>query len=185
MTSILASSWHLTYRMAYDHSTCLRRNNYYINLYVHCNFYICGKSYFLYRLHAVSYYRVWLCLRMIFSFPYFYPLYLRWTWSLILWDIRHPHFQHTHLLREVPSVGYICFYIPWLLHGTSQIVLLVKLWWRNIQACALCCSMQLIYFWCQPGPSQINNVYLHAYSSLYTIYYHSYPFLSHSGCLGI
>ena len=119
MTSLLVSSRHLKYWMAYNDSMCLCRRNYYINLDVRCHFYIGGHSYFPSLLHSVSCSCAWLCLRTIFSFPCFYPVSLWWNWLLLLWDQLCTHLQHAIWLIAVPSIDYPFVSIPWLLCGTS------------------------------------------------------------------
>ena len=57
-TSILASSRHLTYRVAYIDYTCLLHHNYYINLDVTRHFYIVGHDYCLSLHCAFSYFCV-------------------------------------------------------------------------------------------------------------------------------
>ena len=159
-TSVHVLSRHLTYWMAFDDSTCSHRHYYYINLDVRCNFVLDGHGYFMSLCRVIYYYRVWLCMRTTSSFPYFYSLSLRWTWSLICCIWLSLYFQHSPWLRVVPSVGCLCVSIPWLLHGTSQITLPGELWWGNIQTCSLCCSRFLKFYYCQPDPSQKNRVYI-------------------------
>ena len=82
-----------------------------------------------------------------FSFSYLFLLPLWCTQP-------SPHLQHTPLLREVPSIVYLCASTQWLCHGTSQIDILAKLSWRNIQSCVLFYSMRSECYYCQPGISQ-------------------------------
>ena len=115
--------------------------------------------------------RGWICQRTTFYFYYFLPLYLHLIWLLVFLIQPWTHLQHTPWLMAVPSVGYLCVSIPWTLRKISQTGHLVGISWRNLQACALCCS---VWFTCccfQIGPSKRNNVYICAQISQCTTYY--------------
>ena len=63
-----------------------------------------------------------------FLFPYFFPLSLHWIWLLPYLIKPRPHLQHNHWLRAVPSVGYLCVFIPWLIYWNSQKMTPVGIW---------------------------------------------------------
>ena len=118
-TSVLASSRHLTYHMAYEDSMCLRIHNYYVyfdlshhfTLNIRCSLYWWSRL--LSILTPCRLLFLWMTMSEYdFSFQYFYPLSLRRTLSLIFCTQPHPHFHYTHWLRAVPFVGQLCVSIP-------------------------------------------------------------------------
>ena len=176
-TSVLSSSQHPTYRMAYNESMCSRHHYYYINSDVRHHFLSNGHGYFLYLCSSVSYPCGWLCLCTTYSFPIFILCLYAVLNNLFLWIWPCPYFQHAPWLRAVPYIGYLFVYIPWLLHITSQIRLHVELCWINLKACDLFCSSLLTCYYCQPYPSlKITYIYVPRVSGTWLITIFLYPY---------
>ena len=84
-TSVLASSWHITYRMSYADSNFLRCHNYYINLDVCCHFIsnICCPLYRGSGMISVltSFRLLFPCITMS-SYKFFLPIFLYFVSTL-------------------------------------------------------------------------------------------------------
>ena len=125
---------------------------------------------------SLCFFHRWLYPRTTSSLPYFFLLPLCWNWT-------RPHFQYYHWLMAVPYIMYICAFTQ--CRVTSQIDILARILWINLQACVLCFSMRSTCYYCQPGPSRKNSIYWCALSSWCIISSRFSPFLSHFGYLGI
>ena len=87
--------------------------------------------------------------KTISAYNFFFPIFF--SHAFILTQPR-PYFLNTPS-RAVPSVTYPCVSAPWLRQNNSQIDILARISWLNLQSYVLFFSMWSTCCHCQPDPS--------------------------------